>query len=143
MDYLLQLTLGVLIAILLHELSHFVVLIYYKIPIQAIVLTKWSAVGFLVDNETYVTNNKKLFFLHFAPLIGCLLFFINTHEPFFWMFPFVNIFGGIGDFYYFFKLIILSPEKRIDRANNADEKVLKTIIWRKNIASPKKVVDGK
>ena len=143
MDYLLQLLLGVLLAILLHELTHFVVMLYYKIPIQAIVLTKWSAIGFLVDNETYVTNNKKLFFLHFAPLIWCLMFFINPNEPFYLTFPVVNIFGGIGDFYYFFKLIILPPEKRIDRANNADEKVLKTIVWRKDIGSYKKAIDGK
>jgi hypothetical protein len=143
MDYLLQLLLGVLAAILLHELTHLVVMIYYKIPIQAIVLTKWSAIGFLVDNETYVTNNKKLFFLHFSPLIWSLLFFINPQEPFFLTFPVVNIFGGIGDFYYFFKLIIIPPQKRIDLANNADEKVLKTIIWRKNIGTNKKVTDGK
>jgi hypothetical protein len=143
MDYILQLLLGVLLAILLHELTHFVVMLYYKIPIQAIVLTKWSAIGFLVDNETYVTNNKKLFFLHFAPLIWCLMFFINPREPFFLTFPVVNIFGGIGDFYYFFKLIILPPEKRIDRANNADDKVLKTIIWRKDIRPQKKAIEGK
>jgi len=143
MDYLLQLLFGVLLAIFLHELTHFAVMLYYKIPIQAIVLTKWSAVGFLVDNETYVTSNKKLFFLHFAPLIWCLMFFINPREPFYLTFPVVNIFGGIGDFYYFFKLIILPPEKRIDRADNADEKVLKTIIWRKDITPRKKAIDGK
>jgi hypothetical protein len=134
MDLLLQIVLGVLIALILHELSHLFILLYYKIPFKAIVVTKWSAIGFLVDNETYVTDNKKLFLLHFAPMVGCLIFFINPSEPFFLMFPIVNIFGGVGDFYNFFKLILLPPEKRIDKANQDDESVLKSIIWRKNIS---------
>ena len=143
MDYLWQLLLGVSLAILLHELTHVLVMHYYKIPIQAIVLTKWSAIGFLVDNETYVTNNKKLFFLHFTPLVWATLYFVNPKEPFFLTFPVVNIFGGIGDFYYFFKFILIPPQKRIDLANNADEKVMKTIIWKKNIATNKKISEGK
>jgi len=143
MDLILQLLIGVLLAIVLHELTHLVVILYYRIPFKAIVITKWSAIGFLVDNETYVTNNKKLFFLHFLPLIWCGMFFINPNEPFFLMFPIVNIFGGIGDFYNFFKLIVVPPQKRIDIANNADESVLKTIIWRKNISPKRKIFDGK
>jgi len=143
MDLLWQLLIGVLLAIMLHELTHLVIMLYYKIPLKAIVLTKWSAIGFLVDNETYVTDNKKLFFLHFSPMIWCFMFLINPNEPFFLMFPIVNIFGGIGDFYNFFKLIIVPPQKRIDLANNADEKVLKTIIWRKNISTNKKFSNGK
>jgi hypothetical protein len=143
MELLWQLLFGVLLAIVLHELTHLVIMLYYKIPFKAIVLTKWSAIGFLVDNETYVTDNKKLFFLHFSPMIWCLMFFINPNEPFFLMFPLVNIFGGTGDFYNFFRLIIVPPQKRIDLANNADEKVLKTIIWRKNISANHKFFNGK
>jgi hypothetical protein len=143
MDLILQLLIGVILAIVLHELTHLFIILYYKIPFKAIVITKWSAIGFLVDNETYVTDNKKLFFLHFSPMIWCSMFFINPNEPFFLMFPMVNIFGGIGDFYGFFKLIILPPQKRIDKANNADESVLKTIIWRKNISPSRKIFNGK
>ncbi|KYK20487.1 hypothetical protein AYK25_04820 [Thermoplasmatales archaeon SM1-50] len=118
-------------------------MIYYKIPFKAIVLTKWSAIGFLVDNESYVEDNKKLVFLYFSPLIWCLVYFINPNEPFFLMFPIVNIFGGMGDFYSFFKLIIIPPEKRIELANNSDEKVLKKIIWRKDITIKNKLSNGK
>jgi hypothetical protein len=131
------------LAIILHELTHLLTILYYKIPFKAIVLTKWSAVGFLVDNESYVSDNKKLVFLYFSPLIWSLVYFINPHEPFFLMFPIVNIFGGIGDFYSFFKLIIIPPEKRIELANNSDEKVLKKIIWRKDISMKSRAVNGK
>jgi hypothetical protein len=134
MDPLFQFILGLTLAIVLHELTHLLTMIYYKIPFKAIVLTKYSAVGFLVDNESYVADNKKLAFLYFSPLVWCSLYFINPSEPFFLMFPIVNIFGGMGDFYSFFKLIIIPPDKRIELANMSDEKVLKKIIWRKDIS---------
>jgi len=118
-------------------------MLYFHIPFKAIVLTKWSAFGFLVDNETYISDNKKLLFLYFLPLIWCFLYFINPNEPFFLMFPVVNIFGGIGDFYSFFKLIIIPPEKRIEVANKSDEKVLKSIIWRKDISVNSRFFNGK
>jgi hypothetical protein len=143
MDQLLQFVLGVSLAIILHELTHLITLIYYKIPFKAIVLTKWSAIGFLVDNETYVTNNKKLLFLYFSPIIWCFVYFINPNEPFFLMFPVVNIFGGMGDFYSFFRLIIIPPEKRIEVANSSDDKVLKKIIWRKDISVNSKLFNGR
>jgi len=143
MDHLLQFVLGVSLAIFLHELTHLLTLIYYKIPFKAIVLTKWSAFGFLVDNETYVTDNKKLLFLYFSPIVWCFVYFINPNEPFFIMFPVVNIFGGMGDFYSFFRLIIIPPEKRIERANNSDDKVLKKIIWRKDISVNSRFFNGK
>jgi len=143
MDPFLQFIFGLIIAIILHELTHLLTMIYYNIPFKAIVLTKWSAVGFLVDNESYVADNKKLFFLYFLPLSGCLVYFINPSEPFFLMFPIVNIFGGAGDFYSFFKLIIIPPEKRIQLANMSDEKVLKKIIWRKDISMNSRFFNGK
>jgi len=139
MDPLLQFIFGLILAIILHELTHLLTMIYYKIPFKAIVLTKWSAIGFLVDNESYVEDNKKLVFLYFSPLIWCLVYFINPNEPFFLMFPIVNIFGGMGDFYSFFRLIIIPPEKRIELANSSDDKVLKKIIWRKDITIKNKL----
>jgi len=135
MDAFLQFIIGLLLAVILHELTHLLTMIYYNIPFKAIVITKWSAIGFLVDNESYVADNKKLAFLYFSPLIWCLVYFINPNEPFFLMFPIVNIFGGAGDFYSFFKLILIPPEKRIELANRSDEKVLKKIIWRKDITT--------
>ena len=63
MDPFLQFIFGLIIAIILHELTHLLTMIYYNIPFKAIVLTKWSAIGFLVDNESYVADNKKLAFL--------------------------------------------------------------------------------
>jgi hypothetical protein len=143
MDPFLQFIFGLIIAIILHELTHLLTMIYYNIPFKAIVLTKWSAIGFLVDNESYVADNKKLAFLYFLPLSGCLVYFINPSEPFFLMFPIVNIFGGAGDFYSFFKLIIIPPEKRIQLANMSDEKVLKKIIWRKDISMNSRFFNGK
>jgi hypothetical protein len=142
-EQLWQFVLGAILAIFLHELTHLLTLKYYKIPFNAIVLTKWSAIGFLVDNETYVTDNKKLLFLYLSPLIWCFMYFINPNEPFFLMFPVVNIFGGMGDFYSFFRLIIIPPEKRIMIANNSDEKVLKKIIWKKNISLNNKLFNMK
>ncbi|MBE3136334.1 MAG: DUF3267 domain-containing protein [Thermoplasmata archaeon] len=143
MEPLLQFIFGLTLAIVLHELTHLLTMIYYKIPFKAIVLTKYSAVGFLVDNETYVADNKKLFFLYFSPIVWSFVYFINPNEPFFLMFPVVNIFGGMGDFYSFFRLIIIPPEKRIEMANNSDEKVLKKIIWRKDISFNNKLFNGK
>ena len=58
----------------------------------------------------------------------------GSDEIFFLVFPIVNIFGGIGDFYSFFRYIILPPEKRIEMANKSDEKVLKHIIWKKDFS---------
>jgi Zn-dependent protease len=143
MDPLGQFILGLILAIILHELTHLLTMLYFNIPFKAIVLTKWSAFGFLVDNETYISDNKKLLLLYFLPLIWCFVYFINPNELFFLMFPVVNIFGGIGDFYSFFKLIVIPPEKRIEVANKSDEKVLKAIIWRKDISANSRFFNGK
>src|SRR5512136_322656 len=94
-----QFVLGVILAFFLHELTHLLTLKFYKIPFKAFVLTKWTAIGFLVDNETYVTDNKKLLFVYLSPLIWCFMYFLNPNEIFFLVFPMVNIFGGVGDFY--------------------------------------------
>ena len=133
MDITLRVLLGFILAITLHELTHLVVIFYYKIPIKSIILTKWTAFGFLVENEKYVNDNKVLFLLHFLPLIWCSFIILNPTEPYLLMFPVVNIFGGTGDMYYFFKLYTKSPEKRIEWANSSDEKILKSIIWKKDI----------
>jgi len=133
MDITLKVLLGFILAITLHELTHLVVLVYYKIPIKSIILTKWTAFGFLVENEKYVNDNKVLFLLHFLPLIWCSFIIIDPTEPYLLMFPVVNIFGGTGDMYYFFKIYLLSPEKRIEWANKSDEKILKSIIWKKEL----------
>jgi len=133
MDITLKVLIGFILAIVLHELTHLVVIFYYKIPIKSIILTKWTAFGFLVENEKYVNNNKILFLLHFLPLIWCLFIIIDPTEPYLLMFPVVNIFGGVGDMYYFFRIYLLSPEKRIEWANRSDEKVLKSIIWKKEL----------
>ena len=47
------------------------------------------------------------------------MFFINPNELFFIMFPLVNIFGGLGDFYYYFKIKKSSLQERIEWANEA------------------------
>ena len=97
MDAFIRIIIGFALAIILHELTHLLVIVYYKIPFKAIVMTKWSAFGFLVENKMYVNNNKILILLHFLPLIWCFMFFIDPNEPFLVMFPLVNIFGGLGD----------------------------------------------
>ena len=133
MEALWRVIIGFIFAFILHELTHLLVIIHYKIPIKSIVITKWTSFGFLVDNEKYVNDRKKLFLLHFLPLIWCLVIIIDPSELYLLMFPLVNIFGGVGDMYYFFRIIALSPEKRIDWINKCDEKLLKSIIWRKKI----------
>jgi len=133
MDFILKILIALIIALLLHELTHLLVIWYYKIPIKAIIITKWTAVGFLVDNEKYMKDEKKLILLHFLPLIWCLIIFINLNEPFLFVFPLVNIFGGIGDIYYFTKYITLPVDKRIEWANRSDEKIRKSIIWIKEV----------
>ena len=50
MDLMLRILLGITIAIILHELTHLLVIFYYKIPVKAIILTKWTAFGFLIEN---------------------------------------------------------------------------------------------
>ena len=85
----------------------------------------------MVDNESYLNNNKKLTLLHFAPLIWCLVFLIKPGDFFLLMFPLVNIFGGVGDFYYYARFMPLTYSDRIELAKKSDEKILKTIIWKK------------
>ncbi|UCD13725.1 MAG: hypothetical protein JSW60_09245 [Thermoplasmatales archaeon] len=138
MELVWQIIIGFTVAFILHELTHLFVIIYYKIPIKAIILTKWSGFGFLVDNDKYINDNLKLALLHFLPLIWCFVFFINPNEIFFLMFPIVNIFGGAGDIYFFTRLIVLPLEERLAWATKSEEKILKTIIWRKEI-SPKQI----
>ena len=133
MILLLKMLIGFILAIILHELTHLLVLVHYKIPIKSIIITKWSAFGFLVDNEKYINDSKILFLLHFLPLIWCLFYLMNTSEPYLLMFPLVNISGGVGDLYFYFRIISLEPEKRIEWANKSDEKILKSIIWKKEL----------
>ena len=135
MPLIIQIILGFLIALIIHESTHLIVLIYYKVPINTIIITKWSGVGFLVENEKYINDNKKLILVHFLPLIWCLIYFINPNDPFYLMFPLVNLSGGIGDFYLYIRLVTLPKERRIKWANSCDDKVLKTILWKKEIRS--------
>ena len=135
MEITLRVLIGFVLAIILHELTHLLVITYYKIPIKSIVLTKWTAFGFLVENEKFVNNNKILFLLYFLPLIWCSFIIINPTEPYLLMFPLVNIFGGVGDMYYFFRIFSLTPDKRIKWANQSDEKILKSVVWKKEISS--------
>ena len=130
----LKMLIGFILAVILHELTHLLVLVYYKIPIKSIIITKWTTFGFLVDNEKYINDRKILFLLYFLPLICCLFYFMNTNEPYLLMFPLVNISGGVGDMYFYFKIISLEPEKRIEWANKSDEKILKTVIWKKELS---------
>ncbi len=124
--------LGFIFALILHELTHLLVITYYKIPFKAIIITKWSAIGFLVDNEAYINNNKILTLLHFSPLIWCFVVLIEPGSLFLIMFPLVNIFGGIGDIYYYLRLLPLTDTERIDWARKSDDKIIKTIIWKKD-----------
>jgi hypothetical protein len=133
MNLTLKMIIGFILAIILHELTHLLIIVYYKIPIKSIVLTKWTSFGFLVENEKYINNRKILFLLHFLPLIWCSIYFINTNEPYLLTFPLVNIFGGIGDMYFYFRIVSLEPKKRIEWANKTDENILKSIIWRKDL----------
>lgn len=131
MELILRMLLFTTLALILHELTHLLVILYYKIPIKAIIITKWTAAGFLVDNEKYMKDTKKLTLLHFLPLIWCFAIFINLHEPALIMFPLVNIFGGLGDMYYYYRYISLPIDERIAWANRSDEKIQKSIIWMK------------
>jgi len=133
MELPLKMLIGFILAFVLHELTHLLVILHYKIPIKSIVLTKWTAFGFLVENEKYVNDKKILFLLHFLPLIWCTFYFINPNEPYLLMFALFNLSGGIGDMYYFFRIISLAPEKRIAWVNQCDEKILKSIIWKKEL----------
>lgn len=133
MNVLLSVTMGLSLAVVLHELTHLLVIFYYKIPFKAIVITKWTTFGFLVDNKMYVNNGRILVLLYFLPLIWCCMFFIEPTEPFLVMFPLVNIFGGLGDMYNYFKIISIPPQKRIEWANSSDEKALKSVIWMKEL----------
>ncbi|OGS40662.1 MAG: hypothetical protein A3K77_04360 [Euryarchaeota archaeon RBG_13_31_8] len=133
MEIILKMLIGFILAFFLHELTHLLIIVYYKIPIKSIIITKWTAFGFLVDNEKYIYNKKILLLLHFLPLIWCLFYFMDPSEPYMLMFAIVNLSGGVGDIYYFFKIISLSPEKRIEWANQCDEKITKSIIWQKEL----------
>ena len=133
MDLILKILITTTGALILHELTHLLVILYYKIPIKAIIITKWTAAGFLVDNEKYLNDPKKLTLLHFLPLIWCFAIFINPNEPALLMFPLVNIFGGLGDMYYFTRYVTLPLDKRIEWANKSDEKIRKSIIWMKEL----------
>ena len=130
MDLILTCLLGFVIALILHELTHLIVITYYKIPIKAIIITKWTAIGFLVDNEAYLGNNKIMTLLHFSPLIWCLVIFINPGNFFLLMFPIVNIFGGVGDIYYYLRFLPLSNDERFKLARESDDKIIKSIIWK-------------
>jgi len=133
MNALLGIALGFLIAFALHELTHLIVILYYKIPIKAIILTKWSAFGFLVDNESFINNSKIMLLIHFLPMMWCFVIFININDPFLLMFPLVNLSGGVGDMYYYFKLTSMSSTKRIEWAEKNEVKIKKSIVWTKPI----------
>ena len=135
MSLILQIIIGFILAFILHEITHLIVLIYYKVPITSIILTKWSGVGFLVENEKYINNNKILILVYFLPLIWCLVYFIQPNEPFFLMFPLVNLSGGIADFYIFVRLMLLPEDKRLAWVNASDEKILKATLWKKDLSS--------
>ena len=90
-----RIIIGFILAVLLHELTHLVVIMYYKVPLKAVVFTKWAAFGFLIDNKDCVHDVKKMILLHFLPLIWCLMIFCNPSDPFFVMFFLANIFGGM------------------------------------------------
>jgi len=86
-----------------------------------------------VDNESYINNGKIMLLIHFLPLVWCLVIFINIHDTFLLMFPIVNLSGGMGDMYYYFRLTSMSSKKRIEWAEKNEVKIKKSIIWMKQI----------
>jgi len=133
MELLPKMLIGFILAVILHELTHLLVIVYYKIRIKSIIMTKWTMFGFVLENEKYINNKKVLFLLHLLPLIWCSFYFMDPNEPYLLMFPLVNLSGGVGDMYFLYKIISLSPEKRIEWANKCDEKIIKSIIWKKEL----------
>ena len=104
-----------------------------NVRIKVVILTKWSGLGFLVENEKFVFDNKKRGIIYFSPLIWSLLILIDMNSLFLLMFPLVNIGGGMADFYSFFKIVRLHGNKRLEWVDAIDEKVLKSAAWKKEI----------
>jgi hypothetical protein len=128
---LLRLLLGVLIALILHESTHYAAIVHYKIRIKAIVFTWWTAFGFLVENKDFLKNMRTVAVIYFCPLLWSLLYFIDTKDTFFWAFPIANIAGGIGDLYFFIRLARMPVTERIKWADKIDKKLLKGAVWKK------------
>ncbi len=126
-----DIVLGALLAILLHEIFHYLGMLACKVRIRAFVLTWWTALGFIVVNEDFVTNARKLAIVYFLPLSMCPIILINPTNWFFIVFFLGNILGGVGDMYFYFRLMSLEPGKRVEWANKTDERMLRTAVWKR------------
>ena len=104
-----------------------------------------DAAGFqpTINNGDFV-ERLKYSFIHFKHACKLRFFLPGSYLSFFLiafalfiayllMFPLVNIFGGVGDMYFYFRIVSIEPEKRVEWVDRSDEKILKSIIWKKEI----------
>jgi hypothetical protein len=132
MDNILLL-LGVLVAIPYHETLHYIALRSLGGKVRGIVLS-FLLIGIVpVPDEKVFNNNWKVLLIYLSPFLSGFLLVPFFANPFVLGFAISNIFGGLGDVYFFIKSMRTPKADRKRKALISNAKVFNRIKWKKYI----------
>lgn len=127
MNEIILLILSVVFMFVLHEMLHYVSLIFMGVEFKFAYISK-KGLGFVVDNQ-YMKNNKKLGFFFLFPLILSLVFIINSNSIGLALFSFLNLIWSLSDIGMFVKIKNKSPIIRVEWADQWDEESLEKSLF--------------
>lgn len=122
MNEIILLILSAVFMFVLHEMLHYVSLIFMSVEFKVAYISK-KGFGFVVDNQ-YMKNNKKLGFFFLFPLILSLAFIVNPKSVGLALFSFLNLIWSLSDAVAFVHIRNKSPETRVKWADRWDEESL-------------------
>lgn len=128
---IIEILLTVLLMLVLHEILHYVPLVFYKIDFKYFVFAKKN-IGFIVENS-YMRENKKLAASTLLPIALSLTIIIDPNDIYIFTFAFLNLIWSIMDITTFYDILKRDPDKRVEWADEWDEKILKNAVIKKKI----------
>ena len=121
--FLVELTVGILLVILLHELLHIIALKYYGVEIAGIFLLLWGigGLGPWIDegmNKIFY-RNRRVVVCYLAPIVLSPLV-LFTDSTLLWVMGAFNILGSIGDYASLIQILRTPKQMRMAKERKAN-----------------------
>lgn len=130
---IIEIILGLLILVVLHELTHFAANKLCRVRTRYFFITRQLGIGWMPYTDEWVDDNLKVIIIHLSPMIWCLLIFVNPDMYFFWVFLIGSLVGSVIDIYYVIRILFISKGKRKEWLDKVDKNVMKTVVWKRKI----------
>ncbi len=109
-----------LIAIVIHEVFHYIPHILMKTEFESFVVS-FKSIGFQLNNN-FMKDNRKLVAVYLLPLSLSLVLLLDFYTPRIFIFGMVNLLWSLLDITNLVSLFTKSPEKRVEWADELDRK---------------------